>query len=309
MDTIKSVYKKAGIIISRRPWKFWGVVLLSNLIITMGYVLAGGVPILGIVLEVLVEAALAKIFVRGLFNESPVVEDIFAAFKNWDTAIHVLGGMLWRDLWIFLWALIPFVGPVFAVIRAYEYRFVPYILMDEPEIGAKEALNVSKSRTNGKKAKMFWADFIAVAVVIVLQAVIFGLSTVRFLSWLFIPLFILAVLVGVLVYPFFAGLVSAIFYVDGERARKESKYYVEPEVQEEKKAQPAEPQTDYYSADKFCPRCGAPMKSGDVFCAACGERYDAPAPSDEDETIVGEPMESLVGEVPVAETLNPEDIE
>lgn len=311
MDTIKSVYKKAGIIISKRPWKFWGIVLLADFIITLGYVLSGGVPGLGIVLEVLIEAALAMIFVRGLFNETPDVEEIFAAFKSWDTALHVMGGMLWRDLWIFLWALIPVAGPVFAVIRAYEYRFVPYILMNEPEVGARDAIKVSKARTNGKKAKMFWADVIAIVGVALVVLILFALANVKFLSWIFVLLFIVALAIAILVLPFFLGLVSAIFFVDGERAREGSKFYVEPEVREEPKAKPAEPQNDYYSAEKFCPHCGAPMKSGDVFCSACGGRFDAPpaAVPEEEEIIVADPVETLAIDVPVAETLNPEDIE
>ena len=61
----------------------------------------------------------------------------------------------------FLWSLIPVVGIVFGVIRAYEYRFTPYILMTRDDVKPTEAIKVSKAETMGYKGKMFGADMLA----------------------------------------------------------------------------------------------------------------------------------------------------
>ena len=74
----------------------------------------------------------------------------------------MLGGLAWMYLWIFLWSLIPVVGIVFGVIRAYEYRFTPYILMTRDDVKPTEAIKVSKAETMGYKGKMFGADMLAI---------------------------------------------------------------------------------------------------------------------------------------------------
>ena len=66
-------------------------------------------------------------------GEEPHTADLFQTFRK-DRFLRVVGGMAWMSLWIFLWSLIPVVGIVFGVIRMYEYRFVPYILMTRDDV-------------------------------------------------------------------------------------------------------------------------------------------------------------------------------
>ena len=66
-----------------------------------------------------------------------------------------LGGMLWMALWVFLWSLL-FVIP--GIIKAYEYAVTPYILANYPDVGAIEALNLSKRITKGHKGELFVLD-------------------------------------------------------------------------------------------------------------------------------------------------------
>ena len=83
----------------------------------------------------------------------PKTAYLFSAFRK-ERIWHVLGGMAWMYLWIFLWSLIPVAGIVFGVIRAYEYRFTPYILMTRDDVKPTEAIKVSKAETMGyKRAK------------------------------------------------------------------------------------------------------------------------------------------------------------
>ncbi|MEI3089160.1 MAG: hypothetical protein V8T01_04030 [Oscillospiraceae bacterium] len=109
-----------------------------------------------------IDVSLAMIFLHTYqTGEEPHTADLFQTFRK-DRFLRVVGGMAWMSLWIFLWSLIPVVGIVFGVIRMYEYRFVPYILMTRDDVKPTDALRVSREQTMGYKGKMFWADVIPV---------------------------------------------------------------------------------------------------------------------------------------------------
>ena len=60
-----------------------------------------------------------------------------------------------RDLFIWLWSLL-FIIP--GIIKAYEYRLVPYIVSENPSINFKDALAESKKLMTGNKWKAFVLD-------------------------------------------------------------------------------------------------------------------------------------------------------
>lgn len=60
-----------------------------------------------------------------------------------------------RDLFIWLWSLL-FVIP--GIIKSYEYRLVPYIVSENPNINYKDALAESKKLMQGNKWKTFVLD-------------------------------------------------------------------------------------------------------------------------------------------------------
>ena len=61
--------------------------------------------------------------------------------------------MFLYGLYIFLWTLL-FVIP--GIIKTYEYRMIPYILAENPEIDSKRAFQLSKEMMTGNK----WAAFV-----------------------------------------------------------------------------------------------------------------------------------------------------
>jgi len=67
----------------------------------------------------------------------------------------IVKAMLWRALWSFLWFLVLIV-PYF--IKVYAYSMVPYIMADDPQVGAKRALKISMQLTRGHKWRMFVLD-------------------------------------------------------------------------------------------------------------------------------------------------------
>ena len=188
---IKKIYGRAFTVLKRRPWKLWGLSLLCVLLVFLANALFLYVPGIGLAISLLFDAALVIVFLRGYLGEEIHTVQLFDCFKDWKTIKRVLCGMGYMYLWVFLWSLIPFAGIVFAIIRAYEYRLTPYILVMEPDVPATEAYKVSKQRTMGFKAKMFWADLLwmlivwaAFLVLVVLAAVIpyvgfiFGIAAV-----------------------------------------------------------------------------------------------------------------------------------
>ena len=66
-----------------------------------------------------------------------------------------VGAMLLRDLFIFLWSLL-FIIP--GLIKHYSYRMVPYILAEDPSIGAKDAITLSRQMMDGHKWNTFVLD-------------------------------------------------------------------------------------------------------------------------------------------------------
>ena len=65
---------------------------------------------------------------------------------------HKLGGYLWMELFTFLWSLL-FVIP--GIIKAYSYAMTPYILGDQPEVKAQDALKLSMRMMDGHKWELF----------------------------------------------------------------------------------------------------------------------------------------------------------
>lgn len=67
--------------------------------------------------------------------------------------LNVVLTMFLKDLYTFLWALL-FIIP--GIIKAYEYRMIPYILAENPDIDHSEAFERSKEMMSGNK----WAAFV-----------------------------------------------------------------------------------------------------------------------------------------------------
>ena len=210
---IKTIYTRALEVLMKKPLKLWGLSLLSIFLISTLSGLCGiAIPVLGIAVGCLISTAMTMIFLKGYRGEESNTLDLFAYFKDWATAKRILLGLGWTYLWITLWALIPFIGPIIAIVRIYEYRLVPYILVFEPEVPITEARKISSKRTMGYKLQMWLADFVYALIVGIALFVLAMFSVIPVLGLIFIlAAFVLEVLFMVLA-PLFAGLVKAAFY-------------------------------------------------------------------------------------------------
>lgn len=211
---IGTVLKKTFATLMKKPLKLWGLSLLVILLTSLANTGFIGVPAVAFAISVALEAGMAMIFLNSYRTGlEPKTEFLFAAFKK-DRFLHVVGGMAWMALWIFLWGLIPVVGPIFAIIRTYEYRFTPYILMTRDDVKAVDAIKISKEETMGYKSQMFWADMIVVAFILAAILVLGTLATIPFIGWLFALALTLVVIAYLALVSLFRGIMKAAFYVE-----------------------------------------------------------------------------------------------
>ena len=94
---------------------------------------------------------------KNFFRRNTAVEadtnELSVAFKpNW---IRNVLGMFLRGLFTGLWALL-FIIP--GIVKAYSYRMVPYIMAEDPDIDALDAITKSRRMMNGHKWNTFVLD-------------------------------------------------------------------------------------------------------------------------------------------------------
>lgn len=260
---IKIIYKRALDVLMKKPIKLWGISLLASVLSPVLTLLCGvGIPGLGLAVSLLLSTSMLMVYLHGYRGEDVQVLQLFDCFKDWATIKRVVLGLAWMYLWIFLWALIPFAGPVFAIIRAYEYRLTPYILITEPEVSLTDAIKISKERTNGYKLKMWGAEILFFVAIWVVFFILGLLSAIPVLGVLFGIITALGTIAVSALSPLFIGLVQAAFY-------EEISNPTIPQI-------PA-PQAPVYNAAPhthggFCPHCGTPFASEEAkFCASCGQ--------------------------------------
>ncbi len=110
----------------------------------------------GIVIDVFVlnplELGCSKFFVKNT-EEPASLKNIVFAFENGYKNIAKI--LFFRDLYIVLWSLL-FVIP--GIIKSYEYRMIPYILADNPNLSRDAAFELSRKMMTGNKWRAFVLD-------------------------------------------------------------------------------------------------------------------------------------------------------
>ena len=219
---IGSIYKQSLAVLAKKPFRLWGISLLQIFLASAAYALFGVVVGVAVSIGLLLETSMTLIYLNGFLGQDVKATHLFDCFRDWHTVGRVLGGMAWMLMWVVLWSLIPVVGIVFGIIKAYSYRLTPYILMREPDIKATDACKVSAERTMGFKGKMFLADILAVLAVWAAVLILSLLSAIPYLGWLFGIVNIAVIIICAACLPRFLGLVQSAFYVEIEKSASES---------------------------------------------------------------------------------------
>ena len=249
---VSSIYKKTFSVLMKRPFRLWGISLLAEFLCLVAYAGFIGVPAAAFCAALLLSASMSMIFLNSYRTGlEPKTAYLFASFKK-DRILRVLGGMAWMQLWIFLWSLIPIVGIVFGIIRMYEYRFVPYILMTRDDVKPTDAIKISKQETMGYKGKMFGADILLGAVYLGAFLVFTLLGKIPYLGVLFRILWVLIAIAYGLLAPLFSGIMQAAFYVEIQNRRAAGPQPSAP-VQPERPIPPTQPVQSAAPEQPVCP--------------------------------------------------------
>ena len=249
---LKTIYSRAFSVMLKKPVRLWAIGLLSSLLCGVANALFGIIPGVALCLCLLISVGLIMVYLHGYRGDEVKAVQLFDAFKDGATFKRTLCGMGWMLLWIFLWALIPFAGPVFAIIRAYQYRLTPYILVQEPDVAPTEAIKLSKERTKGYCGSMFLADLLPGVAIFVVALILGLLGMIPYVGVLFVIIDVLFVIVALLLVGLFKGLVQAAYYE--EISNPSMNRYGEEVV--------------------VCPACGKPVVKGAAFCPGCGAKIE-----------------------------------
>lgn len=132
-----------------------------NLPFFIGLVVAVIIVVLGVLaIAVLISAlvinplavGIKRFFSLSIVQRAEVKEITYAydhSYKN------VAKTMFFRDLYTFLWSLL-FIIP--GIVKAYEYRMVPYLLGEHPEMPMEQAFGMSRELMYGNKWRAFVLD-------------------------------------------------------------------------------------------------------------------------------------------------------
>lgn len=205
------IFQKVRKTLQMKPLLLWGIRLLAGLLVWLAAIGFWAVPAAAFALNLVLSGSVALIFLRAYQGTFPEVCDLFSPFRL-EQLPHLVGGMAWMSLWVFLWTLIPVAGLVLGPVKLYTYRLTPYILMTRPDVKATEAIQVSARETKGYRGKMFLADLLIYGSWALVLLLLLGLAQIRFLHVPFCVLLALAAVLGAALTPLVAGLAQAGFY-------------------------------------------------------------------------------------------------
>ena len=130
-----------------------------------------------------------RFFVRNL-NGPAELNHLSAGFDtNYKNVVKV---MFFEDLYVLLWSLIPIAGIIIGIVKRYEYRMIPYLLADDPDMDKEEAFARSKEMMTGEKWNAFVLDL-------------------SFIGWHFLALFTLGILEIFYVAPYVHSTCAALY--------------------------------------------------------------------------------------------------
>ena len=146
------------------------LVIVSAMLITI---------VVSIALRILVlnplSASCSNFYVENIKEEKANTKAIFKGVEK-GTLGRLVVAVFMKKLICGLWSLL-FVIP--GIVKNYQYRFVEYLIIQNPGMKWREAMKVSKAMTDGQKANIFVLDLSFVLWYI--------LVSIPFLGWFVLP--------------------------------------------------------------------------------------------------------------------------
>ncbi len=160
-----------------------GVACASLLLLYFPYFFVAPVLIVGVL----------GAFLNSVRSEEEVkISDLFDGFKNnYGKNLKTIWVMI---IYTYLWSLLFFIP---GVVKLYSYAMTPYLLKDEPELGANATIEKSMKMMAGNKMKLLKLDF-------------------SFIGWIFLSM--LTLNIGLLWVTPYMYTARAEFYEDLKKA-------------------------------------------------------------------------------------------
>jgi len=110
---------------------------------------AGAINFVAFILGGVVQLGYAQYLLKQQDREVNSVKDLFSQFDRFSQGF--LQAFL-RGLYTFLWALL-FVIP--GIVKSFGYAMTPFLMAEDPNLTAKEAIKLSQERMMGHKGELF----------------------------------------------------------------------------------------------------------------------------------------------------------
>jgi uncharacterized membrane protein len=135
----------------------WGIAVGACVVAGCVNFFAGIIPMLGGIISFLIGGAMALglvIFFLALARGQEIrLAMIFDGFQRF---VPALGAYFFMALFTLLWMLLLIIP---GIIAAFSYSMTYYIMVDDPSIGGRDAITLSKQMMKGMKWKFFCLNF------------------------------------------------------------------------------------------------------------------------------------------------------
>lgn len=108
------------------------------------------VALVSIILGGATKFGYAKFLFKLLNKEEVAVSDLFSEYSRIGSGFVM---NLLTGIYLVLWTLLFF--PV-GIVKSFSYALTPYIMAENPNVGANEAITMSREMMNGNKGKLFF---------------------------------------------------------------------------------------------------------------------------------------------------------
>lgn len=119
-----------------------------------------GMAFVGIIIGVLIsvfivnplEVGTKRFFLRSLTEDTEIRDLLWAFDHGYKNIVKI---MFIRNLKIFLWSLLLIIP---GIVKGYEYRMIPYLLAENPELTEEEVFRLTKRMMDEQKLEAFVLD-------------------------------------------------------------------------------------------------------------------------------------------------------
>ena len=111
---------------------------------------AGALSLVNLILGGVVQLGYAQYLLKQQDREINSIKDLFSQFDRFGQGFLQL---FLRNLYAFLWGLL-FLIP--GIVKSFAYAMTPFLMAENPELTAKEAIKLSQERMMGHKGELFW---------------------------------------------------------------------------------------------------------------------------------------------------------